>query len=437
MKIKALALVMSLLLLCSCFVACNSGDTDTTDTEATETQAPETTDTQAPDDETPGGETPGGETPGGETPGGETPGGETPTQTPAEKYADLYAQGYVYYENEIIPAGSTDKYILDQDNFEKWYKLQLMAGNDLFGGFYILATDVTINEGNAADWKTTQPAKVYSPEANLWGFDGEFDGNGKTISGLCLIPNSAGDEYNMGLFGRLVGAASVKNLRFVNSYVESRATSIWATSGALASRIEGASVEVNNCYSDAIISGNLGPIGGFVGMVNAVETPSISNCVFAGKIESKGPMGGILAFANANAKCKITNCMNLGELVALENQVTVGGIMAFVYFSGNITELSNCVNLSGKVLNALSGYDRACAGLPVTNFVMITDIGVSNVVSAEFGLPTTNIVNKTFAEFLDSNNKVFADWTYEDGYIPNPTTHTKIPTSAVTTVPAN
>ena len=421
MKIKALALVMSLLLLCSCFVACNND----TNTEDTGTGTPAT-------------ETPATGTPETDPPATETPETDPPVQTPEEKYADLYAQGYVYYEKDIVPVGSTDKYILDQDNFEKWYKFQLLAANDLFGGTYVLATDVVLNEGNAADWKTTKPKNVYKPESNLWGFDGIFDGNDKTISGFCMTPSTTStDEANLGLFGRLVGASEVKNLRLVNSYIESKATSDWNNAGSFASRIEGATVKVSNCYSDAIISGNVGGMGGIVGMVNAVETPSISNCVFAGKVEGKGAVGGILGISNANAKCTITNCMNLGEIVALNNQSMAGGIVGCSLYAGNITELSNCVNLSSKVPNAVFGANRSLATLPITNFVMITNIGVSSLAPAIAEINTTNIVNKTFAEFLDSNNKVFADWTYEAGYIPNPTTHTKIPTSAVTTVPAN
>ena len=120
MKIKVLALIMSLLLLCSCFVACNNGN----DTEDTGTEAPAT---EAPGSDTSGegeGNTPGeGE---GNTPGegeGNTPGegeGNTPTQTPEEKYADLYAQGYVYYvlKTHAIVSDLNAKYILDQDNFK-------------------------------------------------------------------------------------------------------------------------------------------------------------------------------------------------------------------------------------------------------------------------------------------------------------------------------
>ena len=436
MKLKFLALFMALLLACACFVACNNDTTENESETGTETgtETETETDTNA-------------ETPGDQTPGDQTPGDKTPeddenlpdNRPPEEKYADLYADGYTYYTIGLVPAGSTDKFILDQGNFEQWYKFQLLAGESMFGGTYVLATDVKLNEGNAADWKTTKPKKVSKTEHSLWGFEGVFDGNGKTISGFCMVAGrEAGDNGNLGFFGRLIGAAEVKNLRIVNSYIESKGDSPYCSVGVFASRLSGPAVKVTNCYTDAIISGNQGLLGGIVGMVTGAETPQINNCVFAGKIEANGYIGGILGFADANAKVAITNCMNLGELVASENQVIVGGIVGASAFAGNVIGMTNCVNLSSKVPNALIGYPgRSMSAMPIIDFVMITDIGVSNIAPADAEIKTSNIIEMTFAEFIDSNDKVFDDWTYEAGYIPNPTTHTKIPTSAVTTVSAN
>ena len=438
MKIKVLALIMSLLLLCTCFVACNEEEEVVTDD--TTTEAPETTDTEAPDTEKEDDE----KTPGGETPGGETPGGETPTQTPEEKYADLYAQGYTYYATKAgIITDAEAKYILDQDNFKKWYDIQLMGTG--FNGQYILATDVTINEGNAADWANTKPSIVFKPEAAAWGFSGKFDGNGKTISGVCITPGTtSGDEAHISLFGDLNGG-EIKNLRLVNTYIESKAATATNPVGSFAARMQGANAKISNCYSEAIIKCNTAYAGGIAGgHVNctAEPFPVIENCVFAGKIEGNGAIGGIVGGTN-NGTLYAKNCINLGTLVAAANQKTVGGIVGDAAYSWTKTFVENCVNLSKNVPNALAGEgvaERYAQGLNITSFVMITDIGVSSALSensAAKAVGTANITNKTLAEFLDANNKVFADWTYEAGYIPNPTTHTKIPTSAVSTVPAN
>lgn len=432
MKIKVLALVMSLLLLCTCFVACN--EEEAVVTGDTTTEAPETTDTEAPETEKDDDE----KTPGGETPGGETPGGETPTQTPEEKYADLYAQGYTYYATKAgVVTDANAKYILDQDNFKKWYDVQLMGSG--FNGQYILATDVTINEGNAADWATTKPSVVFSPETNGWGFSGVFDGNGKTISGVCITPSAtSGDDVRISLFGDL-NNGKIKNLRLVNTYIESKATTGTNPVGSFAARIQGTGVEISNCYSDAIIKCNTAYAGGIAGgHINCTGEPFpvIENCVFAGKIEGNGVIGGIVGGTN-NGTIRIKNCMNLGNLVAAANQDTVGGIVGYLQYNWTDAIIENCVNLSKNVAYGLSGGTTAIKALHVTSFISITDIGVSKVVSDTTGFETTpNITNKTLAEFLDANNKVFADWIYEEGYIPNPTTHTKIPTSAVSIVSA-
>lgn len=441
MKIKVLALIMSLLLLCSCFVACNNGN----DTEDTGTEAPAT---EAPGSDTSGegeGNTPGeGE---GNTPGegeGNTPGegeGNTPTQTPEEKYADLYAQGYVYYvlKTHAIVSDLNAKYILDQDNFKEWYSVQSIAQG--YCGQYILATDVVVNEGNAADWATTKPATVFSPEANGWGFNGIFDGNGKTISGVCITPGSiSGDEVRISLFGDLNGG-QIKNLRLVNSYLESKATTDTNPVGSFAGRVQATGGKIVNCYSDAIIKCNTAFAGGIAGgHINTTNEPLnvIENCVFAGKIEGNGCIGGIVGSTN-NGDMYIKNCINLGTLVAAAGQAEVGGIVGDLKGGWTKAHIENCVNLSKNVPHALVG-GATPRGIYANAFVMITDIGVADAIATDSNLyepAGVTIVEKTLAEFLDAENKVFADWTYEEGYIPNPTTHTKIPTSVVSAVPAN
>ena len=105
--------------------------------------------------------------------------------------------------------------------------LTAVDGNSFMGKTVLLNVDVVLNEGNAADWVNGAPASVkkWQPiggniddDADNWaGFDGTFDGQNHTVSGLYY---SRHDVSLGGLFG-FVGQglpATVKNLKLTNFY---------------------------------------------------------------------------------------------------------------------------------------------------------------------------------------------------------------------------
>ena len=94
-----------------------------------------------------------------------------------------------------------------------------------------LCCDVVLNEGNAADWATNPPANVWQPigggiaeNANKWfGFDGMFDGQGHTISGMYTSSTKDANITGCGVFG-IMGYqvnGGVSNLIVENFYQES------------------------------------------------------------------------------------------------------------------------------------------------------------------------------------------------------------------------
>lgn len=104
---------------------------------------------------------------------------------------------------------------------------QVVAGDGLVWQTVKLCVDVVLNEGNAADWATTAPANVWQPiggglhiDASSFGFNGTFDGQGHTISGLYY--KGVEEAFACGLFGYAGKTANTefKDLTITNFYVE-------------------------------------------------------------------------------------------------------------------------------------------------------------------------------------------------------------------------
>ena len=97
------------------------------------------------------------------------------------------------------------------------------AVNDGIGSYrtahYRLGADIVLNEGDAASWAETAPANVWTPigiatdgaNDNEWragAFNGVFDGNGKTVSGVYVVNDTDSKNAGTGLF------AIAKTMRF-------------------------------------------------------------------------------------------------------------------------------------------------------------------------------------------------------------------------------
>ena len=74
----------------------------------------------------------------------------------------------------------------------------LLKSENFKGKTLKLAADITLNEGNAKDWRKNPPANEWIPlgwtevgkRSNLQKFAGTFDGQGHTISGVYMNTNA-------------------------------------------------------------------------------------------------------------------------------------------------------------------------------------------------------------------------------------------------------
>ncbi len=197
--------------------------------------------------------------------------------------------------------------------------------NQFKGKTVKLGADITINEGNAADWAEKAPSFVWTP-ARL---SGTFDGQGHTISGIYV---KGGEEDNyVGLFHRVYEGGAVKNLRLVNSYIEgTMASNKRGATGSIAGRNNGT---IDGVYSNAIVVNSAQMTGGIVGMVTGGSQGRISNSWFDGKVTGVSRTGGILGgvYGNKqNMKTTIEHCLNTGEIAVQIGYGDVGGMCGMV-----------------------------------------------------------------------------------------------------------
>ena len=204
-------------------------------------------------------------------------------------------------------------------------------------------------------------------------FDGVFDGNGHTISGLYINTNcgTADEEStnNYGLFDTVDG--TVKNVKIEKSFiaVSGRPCGVGSIAGLLMDE-----AVIDNCSSSAVLNGYDNSLGGIVGnAIGGIDTgmvddgeereinySAISNCTFAGKItqvkaNAMSYIGGIIGECDGN----VDACVNNGIIgFAGDNVDSVGGI------AGRMSEgtVSNCKNTGTLNCEMKDSENLAIAG---------------------------------------------------------------------------
>ena len=236
-------------------------------------------------------------------------------------------------------------------NAGELYGLTLLSKTNTFEGQTIkLGSNISINEGNAADWAENPPIKNTWMPIGYQGteshFKGTFDGQGYSISGL--YAKGAEDESYIGLFGEIYRGATVKNLTLTNSYLEgTRENSDRGCVGSLAGRA--LEMTIDSVYSDAIVVNSSRMTGGLVGMVTDDGNSKITNCWFAGELRSTTNTGGILGGVYGNKKemsVTMEHCLNTGNLYINggENGATqIGGLVGVVQQLG-VLKLTDSLN---------------------------------------------------------------------------------------------
>ncbi len=130
------------------------------------------------------------------------------------------------------------------------------GGNTYSNTYFILMNNLDLtgvtNFTPIGGWNS---AGTSSSESNY--FNGNFDGNGKTISNLTILKDSTvSSNNNIGLFGLLSSSGVIKNIGVVNARIRG-----YENIGAVCGKVNGS---VKNCYSSGIVGGD-NIVGGLCG----------------------------------------------------------------------------------------------------------------------------------------------------------------------------
>ncbi len=275
-----------------------------------------------------------------------------------------------------------DPYLLKQINFADYYN----NFNTYYHDKHVkMVEDIVINEGNNEDWFEGRNLPSQEGVFGLWrgpigngetALTGSFDGDGHTISGVCLIgldgtTELTGRYRRIALFAGVAGG-TVKNLNLVNSYFESNAAAghgAWNETAGIAARLGVANIPedtpsiIDNCYVDAIINARMNdPMqtgsGGIVG--SSYGPGTVSNCVFTGKLHSMDVSGGILGNVAQEGYVTVKNCVNYADITTPTDRKSTGGIVG--HNVSDAVTVENCVNV-GNITGAGTTVGRQPGGI--------------------------------------------------------------------------
>lgn len=264
-----------------------------------------------------------------------------------------------------------------------------------------------VNSGNTYEGKTVKltanidMSEKYGEDRESWTaigtkntqFQGTFDGQGHTISGL-YINNT---KQYQGLFGYVRG--TITNLT-ADGFVSSSTDDIGGIVGCIIGTVSKCNFsgtvygkydvggiigwinggQVSDCNNSAVISAQKGNAGGVIGYSNG---GTLTNCHNTGAVSGNdSDVGGVVGDTNA----VITDCYNTG---AVNGTYTAGGIVGR---SGGT--ISMCYN-TGSVTGS-SGYIGGVVGTnnnTVTNCYNTGTVTGTNIIGGIIGSNSKNVIN--------------------------------------------
>ena len=266
-----------------------------------------------------------------------------PTQN-AEGYYEIDNAGKLYwfaaYVNSKVQIAGADT---PDDTTDDVYSNSANA---------VLTVNITVNENLLSDTYELNDGtfREWTPigkQSNI-RFEGIFDGQGYTVSGLYayfenMATSVTGATLPQGMFGMLDDYAVVKNLTLADTY-------FYAEYGEMGAIVGWNTGTVENCFAEALLVSGSNKLGGIVGE----NYGSVKGCTFAGVLKSVSYIGSALGgIVGHNAYGgKVQNCINLGDILG-RNQV--GGIVGSLGPNSGVVE--NCYNAGSLSGEEIKNYD--------------------------------------------------------------------------------
>ena len=191
-----------------------------------------------------------------------------------------------------------------------------------------------------------------------YAFIGEFDGNGKTVSGIKMNAETSASPVRVGFgfFGK-VSNATIKNLT-LRGEIHLTATTARAYAGGVVGQVAGSSgntTTIENCINYMRVSnpgsdsglkatqvgtaGIVGHVGDTSGSTKYLGKLVVTNCINYGTITGSKGVGGIIGVSEVNVAAnalKISGCKNYASVTAEKCDTSgfadVGGIVGIGYY---------------------------------------------------------------------------------------------------------
>lgn len=188
------------------------------------------------------------------------------------------------------------------------------SDKDYKGRYFKLGADIKLNKGDIIDAKgalvgDSTKLHKWTPIGNSSvAFDGTFDGDDHTVSGMFINTTSS----NNGLFGNTSGV--VQNVNLDDS---------WVYGGKYTAGVVGYNTgSLKNITNKASVTSESGPVGGVVGASNDSygNVNLVDDIYNFGVVKGKNDVGGVLGFID---RIKLTHAENSG---LVEGEKYVGGI---------------------------------------------------------------------------------------------------------------
>ena len=234
------------------------------------------------------------------------------------------------------PQASDGYYELDSYEDLVWFQQYVDAGNLEINAR--LTADIVANENLLNDKGSLNgtPSNVWTPIGRNFTFaansyNGTLDGAGHSITGLFFYDTKGAGYY--GLFAKM-GRGTVKNLAIVDSFFGGVNKSNYV--GTFVG--EGYAVNLENCYSNAIIYAS----DYYGGIVGKTSVANIRNCLYAGTFRILGSSiyaDPIVKKNSTDNSIRVYNCYYKGDCGL--NSTVATAVATNGLASGQVTYLLN------------------------------------------------------------------------------------------------
>ena len=234
------------------------------------------------------------------------------------------------------PQASDGYYELDSYEDLVWFQQYVDAGNLEINAR--LTADIVANENLLNDKGSLNgtPSNVWTPIGRNFTFaansyNGILDGAGHSITGLFFYDTKGAGYY--GLFAKM-GRGTVKNLAIVDSFFGGVNKSNYV--GTFVG--EGCAVNLENCYSNAIIYAS----DYYGGIVGKTSVANIRNCLYAGTFRILGSSiyaDPIVKKNSTDNSIRVYNCYYKGDCGL--NSTVATAVATNGLASGQVTYLLN------------------------------------------------------------------------------------------------